>query len=279
MPWLFGASACLVASKAHAWGDEGHRAIGELAFRYLTPIARARVQEALNEPGYETLADAATWPDTFARKHPEYDAMKSFHYVNVPAAAAHYERGRDCPNGCVVTALSQFSALLAQPGLSLAERRQCIYWVAHLMGDLHQPLHVAHPDGKGGNATRVVFFEDEERRSAHWVWDVGLIEHRPAPPRAGALEATAPPSYVALADELARELTPAKLRAYRRTSSAEGIVDEVLRLGQQRAFLTNVDQVDEAYERSRWPIIKEQLQKSAVRLAALLERALGRTAS
>ncbi len=78
--------------------------------------------------------------------------MKPFHYVNVDARAPSYQRERDCKNGCVVTALAQFIALLESddPPLSLAERRRAIYWTAHFMGDIHQPVHIAHPDGRGG---------------------------------------------------------------------------------------------------------------------------------
>src|SRR5438445_6847342 len=138
---LFGAALALVSSKARAWGDDGHRVVGELAFRSLSPQAQAAVQEALTEPGYESLAEAATWPDTYARRFAEYNAMKPFHYVNIDPKAPRYVRERDCPNGSVVTALTQLIALLnsKNPPLSLSERRSAIYWIAHFMGDIHQP--------------------------------------------------------------------------------------------------------------------------------------------
>jgi hypothetical protein len=278
MPWLFGTSLALVAPKAHAWGDEGHRVIGELAFRFLSARAKSRVQEALTEPGYESLAEAATWPDRYARRHPEYDAMKPFHYVNVEPTAAHYDHERDCPNGCVVTALAQFSELLAEPELSLSERRRCIYWVAHLMGDIHQPLHIAHPDHKGGNATLLPFFEAKDKRSAHWIWDFGLLERRPVTPpptRDGIATDQDQPAFRALADELAAELTPAKRRAFQHTTAPARLADEGLRIARRYAFLKPSDRVDTAYESSRFPVVKEQLQKAGARLAAVLERAFG----
>jgi hypothetical protein len=270
--WLFGTALALVAPKAHAWGDDGHRVVGELAFRYLSPAARAAVEEALSEPGYDTLAEAATWPDTYARRHPEYDPMKPFHYVNVDARAPHYQRERDCPNGCVVTALGQFIALLEspEPALSLAGRRNCIYWIAHFMGDIHQPLHVAHPDGKGGTATLLGFFDAPDKRSAHWIWDFGLIERRPPPLATTASEL---PLFRSLADELAAELTPAQQRAFQRNTSPEAIANEGLWLARRSAFLTSQDHVDAAYEKSRWPIVKTQLEKAGVRLAAVLNHA------
>jgi hypothetical protein len=272
----FGAALALVSAPAGAWGDEGHRTVGELAYGYLSPEARARVREALTEPGYETLAEAATWPDTYARRHSEYDAMKPFHYVNVDARAPRYSQTRDCPNGCVVTALTQFIALLqnTDPPPSLAERRNAIYWVAHFMGDIHQPLHVAHPDGKGGTATLLAFFEARDKRSAHWIWDFGLIERRPSPAPATTAEA----DFRSLAAELAHGLSPAKRRAFGRTLSPEAVANETLLLSRRYAFLTATDHVDDAYERSRWPIVAEQLQKAGVRLAEVLERALGQPA-
>jgi hypothetical protein len=263
----------LAASRARAWGDEGHRAIGELAFHYLSPSAQAKVREALSEPGYQTLAEAATWPDSYARRHAEYDALKPFHYVNVDARALSFSAERDCPHGCVVTALTQFALLLGShdPPPTLAERRTAIYWIAHLMGDIHQPLHIAHPDGKGGNATLLTFFDAPKAKSAHWIWDTGLLEQRPAP---RASDGGGSANFQALATQLWRSLNPAKARAFRRTTSPEAIANETLAVSRRYAFLRSSDRVDAAYEATRWPVVAEQLQKSGIRLAEVLERAL-----
>lgn len=274
---LFGAALTLVAPKARAWGDDGHRAVGELAYRLLGAEARTALAEVLTDPGYETLAEAATWPDTYARRYPEYDPMKPFHYVNVDARAASYVRARDCDRGCIVTVLEQHLALLgsADPPLTLSDRRRSVYWVAHLMGDLHQPLHVAHPDARGGTRTMLRFFDAPDARSAHWIWDFGLIERRP-PPSAETSDAVATdqPSYRALADELQTELTPAKVREHQRALSPEALANECLALSKRYAYLASSDHVDAAYEKTRWPVVKLQLQRAGARLAAVLERAL-----
>jgi hypothetical protein len=275
---LFGAALCLVAPKARAWGDDGHRVVGELAWRYLSPTAQAAVHEALTDPGYESLAEAATWPDTYARRFPEYDPMKPFHYVNVDARAPSYRRERDCANGCIVTALTQLIALLQSkdPPLSLAERRRAIYFTAHFMGDIHQPVHIAHPDGRGGTLTLLGFFDAKDRRSAHWIWDFGLIEQRPAPKTPPGTTAGADqPTYQALADELLAGITKAKLRAWQGVTSPEALANEGLSVARRYAYLQSSDHVDAAYEKTRWPVVAEQLQKAGVRLAAVLERALG----
>lgn len=271
---LIGIALCLVAPQARAWGDDGHRVVGEIAWRQLTPEAKAAVQESLTDPGYEDLAEAATWPDTFARRFPEYDAMKPLHYVNVDARAPAYRRERDCPSGCVVTALDAFVALLesGDPPLSVSERRRCIYWIAHLVGDIHQPLHIAHPDGKGGNATRLRFFEAPEPRSAHWIWDSGLIERRPEPSAREVAVATDQPRHRALAEQLLQGLAQSNA-GWQRTTSAEAIANESLALAKRSAYLKSTDHVDTAYAQKSWPIVAEQLRKAGVRLAAIFNRA------
>lgn len=272
---LIGLALGMVATKARAWGDDGHRVIGEIAWRYLTPEAQSAVKESLTDAGYEDLAEAATWPDTFARRFSEYDPMKPLHYVNVAARAERYWQARDCPYGCVVTALTAFVALLESkdPPPSVDERRRCVYWISHFVGDLHQPLHVGHPDGKGGTATRLRFFEAPDPVSAHWIWDTGLIERRP-PPDAERAPSTDQPRHRALAEELVRALTPERVTAWQRTTSAERIVDESLALAQRSAYLRSADQVNAAYAQSRWSVVSTQLSKAGVRLAAIFNRAL-----
>lgn len=275
--WLFGAAWLAVATNARAWGDDGHRVVGELAWRYLSAEARLAVSESLTEPGYDSLAEASTWPDTFARRHPAYDAMKPFHYVNVAPNATAYRRERDCEAGCVVTALTQFVALLASsdPPLTVSERRRCIYWISHLMGDIHQPLHIAHPDGKGGTATLLRFFEAPDKRNAHWIWDIGLIERRPPPSRSATdAGAAGPPAYRVLADELALGLSAPRAAQFQRVTTPEALANEGLLLAQRAAFLKPSDHVDAAYEERSWPIVVQQLQKAGVRLAAVLNHAL-----
>jgi hypothetical protein len=197
--------------------------------------------------------------------------------VNVDAQAASFRRERDCPNGCVVTALAQFVTLLESRDASLAERRRCIYWIAHFLGDIHQPLHVAHPDGKGGTATLLQFFEAPDKRSAHWIWDFGLLERRP-PPSAEIAQriATDQPEFRKITEQLAATLEPARAKQWQRTTDPEALANEALALSKRWAYLRPSDRVDDTYSASRWPIVAEQLQKAGVRLAAILNHALTR---
>jgi hypothetical protein len=53
-------------------------------------------------------------------------------------------------------------------------RRVALRFVIHLVGDLHQPLHVGDNGDRGGNDTRVRFFT--RGSNMHRVWDSGIID-------------------------------------------------------------------------------------------------------
>jgi hypothetical protein len=46
--------------------------------------------------------------------------------------------------------------------------------LVHLVGDIHQPLHVGNGLDRGGNSVDVEFFWSSS--NLHRVWDIGLIE-------------------------------------------------------------------------------------------------------
>ena len=105
-------SAAGAASHADA-GSAGHGDAWRIAPRRSSPIrgfrpaARAIIRDLL-EPG-ESLADASTWADEHNR---EIRGSTSWHFVNVPIWAPHYDP-RDCrPQGCVVSKIAEFRAIL-----------------------------------------------------------------------------------------------------------------------------------------------------------------------
>jgi len=276
----FAAVTTIAGALAHAapgscWGDDGHRVIGEIAAHYLNPTAERRIHQFLKDAQYATLAEAATWADTYARGVARYEWARPLHYVNVKPSAPTYVPERDCPQGCVVSALSRFRSELSAPGEDEAARQrrlEALYFLAHFVGDLHQPLHVAHPDDRGGNSTQVSFFG--ESRRAHWVWDHGLFQRRPLTPSERARGATQT-DWKELAFALRVRIEPAQVSAWQRSLSPERWATETLLLSRQEAFLRKDERVDARYVRTKWPVVERQLQKAGVRLAGLLNAALG----
>lgn len=266
------------APPAQAWGNDGHRIVGDIAWRFLKPKAKEAVQEYLTDQNCATLADAATWPDTYARRFKKYDYLKPVHYVDLNPTAGSYVQSRDCVRGCVVTAIEKYSAILGSDdeNVTWKAHQQALYLVAHFVGDIHQPLHVAHPDMHGGNSTMVLFFG--ELAKAHWVWDTGLIgklEQPVTPPTERDDDSVDEVLWEDLAYSLSSEIAPEQAKAWQGAASAKEWANESLTISKQTAFLKTNDAVDQSYVASHGAIVRQQLQKAGVRLAALLNRVLG----
>ena len=122
------------------------------------------------EPG-ESLADASTWADENNRDIP---GSAAWHFVNVPVSAHHYDP-RDCrPRGCVVSKIAEFRSILADPHAPRSRRRTALRFFVHLVQDLHQPMHVADRNDRGGNNLQLRYGR-YDNTNLHQVWDSGLL--------------------------------------------------------------------------------------------------------
>lgn len=154
------------ASPAAAWGRIAHAAIALLAEQQLTPEAGKEVRRLLTLEGANRLADVVMWADLIRRQElpgtPEHD-------VGIPLNADGYDAARDCQTFCIVRAIPFYLEILADQTRPDMERLQALKYVAHLVGDVHQPLH-ASQDGGGQLVTwntKVVYL--------HILWDVTIV--------------------------------------------------------------------------------------------------------
>jgi hypothetical protein len=155
--------------KASSWGLTGHRVIGQIAEIYLTKKAGKEVKKIL---GTESLADVANWMD-FIKSEPSYDYMKPWHYVTIPDGQT-YESSEKEVNGDVIWALNKFINELKSDTLTQEERQFALKSLVHLVGDIHQPLHVGNGTDKGGNDVKLKHFWQSS--NLHRVWDSGMID-------------------------------------------------------------------------------------------------------
>ena len=186
----------MLAPPAYAWGPTGHRVVAEIAQRHLTPIAHARVSGLL---GGRSLADVANWPDEL-RSDARFDKYNPLHYATVPNDVASYRDAKKAPCGDLVVAIDALTAFLR------TESREALYsvkalsdksdgttegacnsretdpisrdtalrFLVHLMGDLHQPLHVGGTD-LGGNAVSINWM-DRWKTNLHSTWDDEMVD-------------------------------------------------------------------------------------------------------
>jgi hypothetical protein len=187
----------LVAAPAQAWGPVGHRITGAIADRNLSGVARANVRQLL---GGEDLAEVSTWPDDMRSDPAPFWQKLSppWHYVTV-LHGDQYQPSDAPPEGDAVTALNAFTAVLRNPNAPREDRRTALIFIVHIIGDLHQPLHVGARPDRGGNDVKLSFFG--QQTNLHAVWDSGMIGERHL-------------SYSEYADWLERAITPEQVIAW-----------------------------------------------------------------
>jgi hypothetical protein len=155
---------------ALSWSFEGHRAAAAITAARLCAPAAAQVERLLDGM---TLAEASTWPDQ-VRGTREWAHTRDWHYLNVGDDEAmgtfiEGEPGR----GRLLSAIRLNLALLADESAPVRARREALGFVLHLVGDLHQPLHVGRSEDRGGNTITVSF--EGEQLNLHRLWDSGLL--------------------------------------------------------------------------------------------------------
>jgi hypothetical protein len=245
----------LPSTPAFPWFDKGHRIVGLIAQAGLSAEARKQIARLL--PSGMTLADAAVWPDHEGRSLRDFDAL---HYVNIPEDAAGYDRDRDCPeHNCMVEALKWFSAVLADKTAPSVARRLALYYVAHLAGDVHQPLHAGRAQDRGGNEIAVSY--RGTATNLHIFWDSSLVEME-----SGTDE------------EIARRLMANVAEGERLKWQAGGPVEwanESRMLARSTAYHTAPSgELSDDYVAKARPIVRMRLAQAGLRLAGLLNRAL-----
>ena len=164
------AATVLTPAPALAWGKTGHRVVAAIADRQLSGLTRAHVRELLG--GAEGLDEAATWPDEM-RSAPETFWQKTatpWHYVTLDGIVYDHAPSE----GDALEALAKFKATLQDPNASLADKQLALRFIVHLVGDLHQPLHVGKCCDRGGNDVKVSWFG--KPTNLHAVWDSQLVD-------------------------------------------------------------------------------------------------------
>jgi hypothetical protein len=169
--YLLAATAiAFLPSPALAWGKTGHRVVAAIADTQLSGLARAHIKEILG--GAESLDEAANWPDEMRSAPGDFwqKTATPWHYVTLNGII--YDHAP--PEGDALDALNHFRSVLQDPNASLADKQLALRFIVHLVGDLHQPLHVGKCCDKGGNDVKVSWFG--KPTNLHAVWDSQLVD-------------------------------------------------------------------------------------------------------
>lgn len=140
--------AVLLPASTQAWGDLGHQAVGEIAERNLTREGKNFIREIL---GPDDLANAAVWPD-LVRSDPRYAQFSDYHFFEIPFGETFesMSKARRAPRSANVI-LSQAPERISNRSLSRDARMIFLRYFVHIVGDVHQPLHIGNGFDRGGN--------------------------------------------------------------------------------------------------------------------------------
>lgn len=149
-----------------SWGQIGHRVVGQVAMNHMSKKANRNVLTAL---GNEDVAMVANWMD-FIKSDKKNSFMSPWHYCTVPDGG-HYDHAPE--EGDVYKMINQFIEELKTKKYSVDEQF-ALKSLIHLVGDVHQPLHVGNGTDRGANDVKVTYFW--EKSNLHRVWDSEMID-------------------------------------------------------------------------------------------------------
>jgi len=265
--FLVGIAALVLAAPAFAWGKTGHRVVAAIADTQLSGLARAEVEQILG-PG-ESLDEAANWPDEMRSAPGEFwqKTATPWHYVTLNGII--YDHAP--PEGDALEALARFSKTLQNPNASREDKQLALRFIVHLVGDLHQPLHVGKCCDRGGNDVKVTFFG--KPTNLHAVWDSQLVDDEQL-------------SFTELAAKLERHISPADVVKWWDVNPRDWISESAEIRG--TVYPTNADMpkpvkgkkpkkgqpllpdLSYSYVYKFTPVMERRLSQGGVRLAAYL---------
>ena len=272
---------------AKAWGLDGHRVVGEIAWLKLEAGTKERVREFLPQGRYHTLSEASVWADSHARSRKQYDWVEPLHYIVVDPSAAHVVVDSiNCPEGnCVIEAINRFARVLEDPAEGRDAKIEALRLLAHFVGDVHQPLHVSFADGCGGCTVQLQ--TPGGKMTLHELWDTGVLEQdliRRYEPETELsdeemMHQDVTPRWRLLARELVKETIDPDDMSAPRTVIVESLqldgrawAEESLQLSRSPLFRVS-GSISDGYLDEAIPIVEARLRQAGFRLAAILNEA------
>jgi len=245
---------CYLPLRSLAWGQTGHRVVGQIADAHLTAKAKAEIARLL---GNESVAMASNWAD-FVKSDSNYKYLDRWHYVNFEKGLS-YEQFRDVlKKDTAVDAYTKLNFLIGELKKKMvAKETKAMYLrlLIHIVGDIHQPLHVSPLGTTGGNDIKVQWFNTPS--NLHRVWDTDLIDQQ----QLSYTEWARHLDQSTLKERKALQSTPMSRWFYESYSLAQDLHNEIREPNQRLGYPYNYVHLAQ---------LNTQLLKGGIRLAGLI---------
>jgi hypothetical protein len=175
-------SLLAVPFSSYAWNAVGHMVIANIAYNNLNSTAKSKVDSLVSSfnkeyPDVQDFSQMADWPDALHEQKAE--AFSRWHYIDYPVSSDGSKTESNIATDNAVWAIGVLKPVVGNDKGNAYERARSLAFLAHVVGDLHQPLHTVsnythtHPNGdKGGNSYSLSY--NHTNMSAHRLWDEGV---------------------------------------------------------------------------------------------------------
>lgn len=294
---------------AAAWDETGHKIVAYIAWQQMRPEVRDNVfRLMLTAPEdaqlstfympYGSQSDAtrrrdffmiaATWPDMikdkiFQTRFKKYN-NSNWHYFDTVWTL---EKGKVVfvqdaeESGKMMEKLADFDKLIRSSSASDPDKAIAITWLAHLIGDLHQPLHTtarAYGDDKKGDQGGNLFALTPKGTTRdladnlHKFWDSAIGRNIPNSGDACDADYLIPIAQTILNEypysKVQNRLSPGKFDVWEK-ESVELSTTELYK------GLTRYEQPSESYKKKAFAIAKERIALAGYRLGDLFNEVFG----
>ncbi len=263
-------------SPVHSYWEYGHETVAQIAEANMSAKARINMQRLLRSAPLigtpkcplRDIEDASVWADCIKRDQLRWGYTDSWHYQNVDICKPFDLKSACARGNCVSAQIDRNFTLLKDKSLPANVRLEALAFLVHFVGDLHQPLHAGDHDDRGGNGLRANY-GFIPGSNLHAVWD-GLLADR----------------AISAAPNIVRRFNTAE-RAKMGKGTAIDWSEENWAVSRNIAYTRAVDgdpcgpppaqpvTIDEADVAASRAALRLQVERGGLRLARLLEEALG----
>lgn len=243
------------SSNIFAWGTTGHRTIAEIAERNLTCKAKRNVKKLLDN---QHMAYWSNWADFIKSDTTgRWDNTHVWHFVNAPKGGTrqeYVEHIKNAGQGNLYSAVLHLETVLKDKKNPIAERREALIFLIHLVGDMHQPMHAGREEDRGGNFIKLTWFG--QKTNLHSLWDSKLVDN----------EKYSYTEYAAVLNVISKK----DKKRIQEGTVEDWLYDSHLVADNLYAMVKPDDELSYNYFYKVSPILNSQLQKAGLRLAKLL---------
>jgi len=294
------------AGSAFGWDDVGHKTTAYIAWQRMSPEAREAVIKILRSAPEDSDLSA------FYLNGPEPEQTRKLEYFMLTATWADIVRDRALDNryrkyhksnwhyddtfwkqidgraeilsgfeegGIAVTKLVEFDKVIRNSSASDKDKAIAIAWIAHLVGDIHQPLHtsarVTDLEPKGDQGANLFLLTPqgtprENQQNLHWFWDSIIGRNMPIKGDACGRE------YItSVAKKIIKKYPFASLSAALKLGEYDEWRKESFALNATQVFspdLVRFQMPSEKYKRNAFRVAERQLALAGYRLGETLNR-------